>query len=241
MEPTHVDLSFDFYLGGSRRSAAARVSAEHMQNPSPLVKIGVEGRMASYAAWVVHRGRMWRPAMEGDLSISLYGADRYEFDSLSDVTRSIASHRDQRIGDFAINSGRPMVADESVIPGWVFYSSGSSRVVFPTLMDDVSEPSDVATFVPASRGIAEVRSMSEEFGVKWGEEQDVFVESSIEALDAVSTVPPILSLSPSWEGLESALSTYFLDPSPSAAQSVHEALDEHQRSVASSASRLMLR
>src|SRR5699024_11948301 len=134
-----------------------------------------------------------------------------------------------------------MVVDESVTPGWVFYSSGSSRMVFPTLQDNDSEPSGVATFVPASRGTEEVRKMAEEFGVSWGPEHDVFVDSAIEGLGDAADASPVITLSPSWDKLESALSAYFLNPSPAAARAVHDALDDHQRYVTSSASRLMLR
>lgn len=241
MDPHHIELTFNFHLGGLPRAASARVEVEEMDSQVPLVKIGTEGRMASYAAWVVYRGRMWRPAMPGDMSVSLHGANRYEFTSLSDVTRSIASHRHQRSGDFALNAGSPMVADESVTPGWVFYSSGSSRMVFPALQDNDSEPSGVATFVPASRGTEEVRKMTEEFGVSWGPEHDVFVDSAIEGLGDAAGASPVITLSPSWGELESALSAYFLNPSPAAARAVHDALDDHQRYVTSSASRLMLR
>lgn len=77
MDPHHIELTFDFHLGGLPRSASARVEVEEMDSQVPLVKIGTEGRMASYAAWVVYRGRMWRPAMPGDMIVSLRGANRY--------------------------------------------------------------------------------------------------------------------------------------------------------------------
>lgn len=236
MEQSQIDLSFDFELGGSARSASAKLPVEQMDEPTPLMRDGVEGRMSSYSSWVVHRGRMWRPAVRGDLAVNLH-----DFGSLVEATKAIAFHRDQLAGEFALHGQRPMVADRSVIPGWIFYSSGSSLMVIPTIMDLESEPSSVASFVPASRGIESVRDLADEFGVEWTDEQDMFTESAIGALDDDLPPSPVAESEPSLARLEKALTDYFMDPTAPSAQAIHDAVDEHQSFLASSAARVMLR
>lgn len=225
----HVKMSFDFHVGGRAERATVKVPAETMGAPKPLVRLGAEGRIASYAAWVVHRGRLWRPAVHGDLSASLG-----DFPSMKDAVRFISDLRERNTGCFAFNAGSPMVADSTVTPGWLFYASGGARLVIPTLRDNDDEPSEVATFVPASVGAERAAEDAESFGGHWDPaEHDVFVAGAVAELE-VSVQPPGRprpARSMALDGLEAAVLAYMLDSTPRAARDLHDAVDAHQRIV----------
>lgn len=233
----HVEMSFDFHAGGRTERATAKVPAETMDAPKPLVRLGAEGRIASYAAWVVHRGRLWRPAVHGDLSASLG-----DFPSVKDAVRFISDLRERNTGCFAFNAGSPMVVDSTVTPGWLFYASGAARLVIPTLRDNDDEPSEVATFVPASVGAERAAEDTESFGGHWDPaEHDVFVAGAIAELEVSGPPPgrPRPARSTALDGLEAAVLAYMLDSTPRAARDLHDAVDAHQRIVR--ARRLLMR
>lgn len=225
----HVEMSFDFHAAGRAERASVKVPAETMDAPKPLVRLGAEGRIASYAAWAVHRGRLWRPAVHGDLSVSLG-----DFPSMKDAVRSISDLRERNTGCFAFNAGSPMVVDSTVTPGWLFYASGAARLVIPTLRDNDDEPSEVATFVPASVGAERAAEDAESFGGRWDPaEHDVFVAEAIAELEVSGPPPgrPRPARSTALDGLEAAVLAYMLDSTPRAARALHDAVDAHQRIV----------
>lgn len=221
---------------GSHASGHIDIDATvpEISHPYPLLSTAASGRLTAYRQWVVADGSLWRPAMPRDLTVVVEPSGRDHFSSrVQAQTAASALSRSGDLPDVRLHGTTPMVRDDTVIPGWIFYSSGTARMVYPDLFDESSEPSAVARFIPASLGSERVRQMAEDFGVAWTPEHDVFVPSAIRGLGdlsgASSAIDRARRVSRAASAVEAAVADYLVGPSPDAAQSVADAILEHQR------------